>query len=89
MVAAYIVGMINDPYMTLVAVVMTISMVAALSFYALTTKRDFTYYGGFMWALGSIFVIFAIFISLYSFTFKLLFCAIGVMLFAVYLVIDT
>ena len=68
---------------------MTAGLVAGLTVYAYTTKTDFTAWGGLLWAVGSIFLLFSLISIFFGPTLRLVYCALGVLLFSVYLVFDT
>ena len=73
----------------IVAAFMTVGIVLALTFYAFTTNEDFTVCGGLAFVLGAIFCVFGLFSFLFGPTMYLIYCAIGVFIFGLYLVIDT
>ena len=68
---------------------MTAGLTVGLTFYALTTKTDFTAWGGMLWAIGSIMLIFGLFSFMFGTTMRLIYCTLGVALFSVYLIFDT
>ena len=68
----------------------TLAITAGLTAYAWTTKADFTRKMGFMWVLGMTFFMLCIFsIFFYSYVLQMFLCALGVLIFGLYLVIDT
>ena len=71
------------------AALLTTGVVLALTLYACTTKTDFTYCGGFLFVLGMTFSIFGLLIFAWGFEMRLLYCALGVLLFSFYLIYDT
>jgi FtsH-binding integral membrane protein len=68
---------------------MTASLVLGLTCYAWTTKKDFTVYGDFLSSIGAVFLIFSLFSVFFGPTLRLIYCALGLALFSVYLVYDT
>ena len=69
---------------------MTLGITAALTTYAWTTKTDFTRKMGFIWVLGMTFFMLSLFsIFFYSYWVQMFLCAFGVLLFGMYLVLDT
>ena len=90
---AYIVmqvcAIVNDMQTVIAATFMTAGIVVGLTFYALTTKRDFTAYGGLLFAVGAAFLMFGLFSVFFGFAARLVYCLLGVILFSVYLVFDT
>jgi len=68
---------------------MTASLTLGLTFYAFNTKTDFTAWGGMLWGLGAVLLIFGLFSFLFGPTMRLIYCTLGVILFSVYLVFDT
>lgn len=68
---------------------MTAAMVVALTVYALTTKTDFTVCGGMLFVVSACFLMFGLFTWVFGPTVRLIYCVIGVVLFGLYLVIDT
>ena len=74
----------------LTAALLTLFLFIGLTTYACTTKKDFTYMGGILFAL--IFVLIGIGIIAMIFPIKLIqmiYCFGGLMLFSVYLIYDT
>lgn len=86
---SYISAAVNDPLLVVQAAFMTAGLVLGLTLYAVTTKRDFTVFAGLLWAVGSIFLIFSLFSVFFGATMRLIYCALGVALFSVYLIFDT
>ena len=81
----------QDSYRALGAAAgMTLGLVAGITTYAWTTKTDFTVAMGFIWVFGMTFMMLSLFaIFFYNFIFEMLWCALGVLLFGIYLIIDT
>jgi FtsH-binding integral membrane protein len=71
------------------AAFLTAGLVIGLTFYAVTTKHDFTLCGGLIWSLGSVFLMVSILALFFGPTMRLIYCALGVMVFSVYLIFDT
>ena len=88
-VVAFSCAAVNDPVTVIQAIFMTAGIVVALSLYAITTKTDFTAWGGLLFVLGAVFLLFSIFSFVFGPTMRLVYCCIGVILFGVYLVFDT
>ena len=81
----------EDGYRTVgIALAFTLCIVAACTAYAWTTKVDFTMKWGFIWIFGMTFFMLSFFsIFFYSYFFHMFLCAIGTMLFGIYLIFDT
>lgn len=81
----------DDGYRTVGAAgAMTLAIVAAATTYAWTTKTDFTMKAGFIWIFGMTFFMLSIFsIFFYSYFFQMFMCALGTLLFGIYLIFDT
>ena len=86
---SFICASVDDPTIVLSAAFMTTGIVLALTIYALTTKSDFTVCGGAMFVFGAAFLMFGIFSMFFGPTARLIYNLIGVILFGIYLVIDT
>lgn len=71
------------------AAFMTAALVMGLTLYAVTTKTDFTVFGGLLWALGTILLMVGVFSVFFGYTLRLIYCALGVLLFSIYLIFDT
>ena len=73
-----------------VALAMTVAIVAAVTTYAWTTKTDFTRNMGFIWVLAMTFMMLCIFsIFFYSYFLQMFLCALGTLIFGIYLIFDT
>ena len=68
---------------------MTAGITVALTLYALTTKTDFTICGGMMFVISASFLMFGFLFFLMGQAMQLFYCTLGVILFGLYLVIDT
>lgn len=86
---AFCCAAVNDAQIVLAAAFMTAAMVLALTFYALTTKSDFTVCGAMLFVVSACFIMLGLFSWLMGPTMRLVYCTLGVILFGVYLVIDT
>ncbi|EAR90207.1 inhibitor of apoptosis-promoting Bax1 protein (macronuclear) [Tetrahymena thermophila SB210] len=74
----------------LIAAVMTLGVVVALTIYAFKTKTDFTLLGGFLFCFVMVLIIFGIFLAFaYSRTAYIVYCALGCLLYSLYLIYDT
>ena len=68
---------------------MTAAMVLSLTVYAIVTKTDFTICIGFLWVIGGVSLTFLVFFFIFPFQMKMIYCVFGVILFGLYLIIDT
>jgi FtsH-binding integral membrane protein len=78
-----------DTQTVVTAALMTTTVVLALTVYALTTKTDFTYLGGFLFVFTTVMLFWGIFMLIFGFFLYTLYCALGVILFGIYLIFDT
>lgn len=73
-----------------IAASMTLGIVVALTLYAFTTKTDFTMMGGFLFCFSMIMMIFGIFLCFsYSKIAHIVYCALGCLMYSLYLIYDT
>lgn len=80
----------NGSKIVLIAAVMTLGIVVALTLYAMTTKKDFTMLGGFLFCFSMTLLIFGIFVAFsYSDTAYVIYCGLAVLLYSFYLIYDT
>ena len=81
----------DDGYRTVgIALAMTLCIVLSVTVYAWTTKVDFTMKWGFIWVFGMTFFMLSFFsIFFYSYFFHMFLCAVGTLLFGIYLIFDT
>lgn len=90
---AYVVGFVcaavGDAQTVLAAAFFTAGIVVGLTIYAMTTKTDFTFCGGMMFVVGAAFVMFGLFSVFLGPTARMIYCLFGVILFGIYLIIDT
>lgn len=81
---------VTDPKIVLMAAIMTFSITLALTFYAYTTKTDFTIQGGLYFVLGCGFFLLVIFGMFTNNNFiHILISVFGVCLFGLYILYDT
>lgn len=74
----------------MIAAVMTLGIVVALTIYAYKTKTDFTMMGGFLFCFAMIVFLFGIFlIFAYSKTAYIIYSALGCLMYSLYLIYDT
>ena len=78
-----------EPEIVLQAAFMTAALVIGLTFYAMTTKTDFTFLANFMVSLAVSMIAFIILGMCMAFRMTLLYCLLGTVLFSIYLIIDT
>ena len=82
--------MAYDNYVVGMAAILTATVVVALTFYACTTKRDFTIMGGLLFVCGLVLVVgFVLGFFIRNRIFQLVVSCCGVVLFSVYLIYDT
>jgi FtsH-binding integral membrane protein len=90
---AYLVSFISsiyDPKIVLTAAFMTTGVVSAVTFYAYKTERDFTIWGGLLSAFVMCIIMFMLFAMIFRTDFlNLFFCILSVLIFTLYLIIDT
>jgi len=94
---AYLIGVISslyDTYSILFAASLTVVVTLSLTVYAYNTKRDITYYGGFLYVTLSIITFFGLFFILFGFNNKFMnflhffSLILGVILYSFYLIYD-
>ena len=84
-----------DPNSVFVAGVLTLAATISLTYYAYTTKTDFTYSGGMLFAGTCIMAVMGLFFMLFGFSksefplINILYCGFGVFLYSIYLIYDT
>ncbi len=81
---------LSNARVVLMAAFMTFALVVALTFYAMTTKTDFTMQGGLMFVLGAglfMFSFFAMFTN--NKLVHIILCVAGIIVFGLYLIYDT
>ena len=90
---AYAVGSVcaiyQDGLLVLTAAFMTAGIVIGLTIYAIFTKTDFTVCGGALFVVGAAFIMFSLFSFMFGPTMRMIYAALGVILFGFYLIFDT
>jgi FtsH-binding integral membrane protein len=93
---SYMVGtlcaFVNSPQTVIIAGLMTTLVTVALTIYACTTKTDFTFCMGFLWAFSMLMICWGLFFLIFRFYVPFLhtlYCVLGVMLYSIYLIYDT
>lgn len=80
----------DDRGTVLAAACLTFVATLGLTLYAITTKKDFTGWVGFLWVLSFSFMFMMLFFFVWDFAFwNLLICWLGVILYSIYLIVDT
>lgn len=86
---SYICAAIAQPRLVIYAAFMTAGIVLALTIYSFTTETDFTTFTAFAFVLLAVFMIFGLFSFLFGPTLRLIYLSLGVLIFGLYLIIDT
>ena len=90
---AYMVAVVcsyYDPSTVFIAACMTAVVTIALTLYAMFTKRDFSQWIGMAVGLGSVLLLLLIFgLFFHNRWFEIIICAVGVLVYSIYLIIDT
>lgn len=68
---------------------MTAALVIGLTLYAVTTKHDFTLFGGLLWALSTLLITLGLISLFFGSTMRLIYCTVGLIIYSVFLVFDT
>ena len=80
----------TDPQIVLMAAVMTLGVVGALTLYAVTTKTDFTLMGGLFFIFSIVMILFGIFMFFsQNKVLHIIYSSLSVILFGLYLIYDT
>jgi FtsH-binding integral membrane protein len=85
----------GNSYIVVAAAGLTAAMVLGLTVYAMTTKTDFTYFGGFLWMALFSLIFMGMFMGIFSYDpqsyniMNILYCTLGVIIFGFYLIWDT
>jgi FtsH-binding integral membrane protein len=86
----------GNAYVVVAAAGITAAMVLGLTAYAFYTKTDFTFWGGFLWMALFSFAFMGMFMGIFSYHsyvyyngMYIFYCAIGVVIFGMYLIHDT
>ncbi len=77
-----------DPIIVVTAASLTCAVTVALTFYACTTKTDFTVCGGFLFVALCLLICFGLF-SIFCPILKTFYCIVGVLIYSIYLLYDT
>lgn len=94
----YLIGVISsifDAYSVVMAASLTVTVTFALTVYAFTTKKDFTYIGGLLFVLVSIMIFFGLFFMLFGVNNKFtralysFYLVLGIVLYSFWLIYDT
>ena len=89
---SWIVGIVcmhvRYPVIVFEAVGLTAAMVVGLTFYAITTKHDFTMCGGVCWVLFLVLAIASLMCFVMGPAMHLAYCCIGVLLYSIFLIQD-
>ena len=81
---------LTDPKIVFMAAVMTLGITVALTLYAITTKTDFTIYGGLMYILGMALLLFGIFAMFTDNRIvNIIICIVSIIILGIYLIYDT
>jgi len=86
---AFCCAVVNDAKTVLAAMAITAAIVISLTLYAMKSKRDFTVLGGMMFVVSACFLMFGMFTIFWGFYARILYCSLGLILFGLYLIIDT
>ena len=86
---AFICAAVDNRVAVLAAAFCTAGIVVALTMYAMFTKTDFTYFGGFCVILAASMALFLTFSIIFGFKPHFVYCMFGTILFGIYLIIDT
>ncbi len=90
---SYCLSVLTSFYSTdavIIAAALTLAVTLGLTLYAFKTKTDFTFLGAFLFAASIGLIIFAIILAVLPFYFAtVIYCLLGTLLFAAYLVYDT
>jgi hypothetical protein len=81
-----------DPGVVLMAAIATFVVTAAVTAYAFTTKRDFTWVGSLIWVFGALVFMFFFFFFLDFWNnpvIYIMYNSFGVLIYSVYLIYDT
>jgi hypothetical protein len=82
-----------EPQIVITAMVLTAAIVIGLTFYAMTTKSDFTMCGGCLFACLFLFIAFGILLAIFGInnnkSVYMFVCLVGLLIYSIYLVYDT
>jgi len=88
----FLVSACYEPQIVISAMVLTAAIAIGLTCYAMTTKSDFTMWGGCLFAALFLFVAFGILLAIFGIRTKFLYmviCLVGLFIYSIYLVYDT
>lgn len=89
-VVAYACASVGDPYLVMIAALMTMGLTIILTAFACTTKIDFTLWWGAVFIMSGTLLMFGIFaIILRSDILYLIYISLGIIVYGFYLLIDT
>ncbi|CDW79303.1 UNKNOWN [Stylonychia lemnae] len=86
---AFVCAAVNDAKTVLAAAAITAAIVVSLTIYALTTKKDFTVMGGMIFVFSACLLMFGVFTMFWGYYARVVYCCLGLILFGLYLIIDT
>lgn len=86
---SYAFASINDWKIVLTAACITIAVTASLTIYACTTKTDFTFLVGMLFVCVPLLILLGIFSFAFGYFLNTLYCCLGVLVYSIYLIIDT
>jgi FtsH-binding integral membrane protein len=82
-----------EPQIVITAMVLTAAIVLGITFYAMTTKSDFTMCGGCLFACLFLFIAFGILLAIFGInnnkSVYMFVCLVGLLIYSIYLVYDT
>ena len=79
----------TKPVVVVEAALLTLSVTLAITFYAMTTDKDFTIYGPILMIVGFVFCTAGFLMAVFGIHRNLFMCIGGVLLFSFYLLFDT
>ncbi len=86
---SYAFASINDWKIVLTAACITIAVTVSLTIYACTTKTDFTFLVGMLFVCVPLLILLGIFSFAFGYFLNTLYCCLGVLVYSIYLIIDT
>ena len=90
--ALFFISACYEPQIVITAMVLTAAIVLGITFYAMTTKSDFTMCGGCLFAILFLFIAFGILLAIFGIKNKIIYmfvCLVGLLIYSIYLVYDT
>lgn len=88
-IISYMIAMVNDPKIVVIAAVSTVVVTSVLTIYACTTKTDFTFLVGILFVALALMIVLGIFYMWMPEPLRLLYCFLGLILYSIYLIFDT